>query len=137
MPSSTTRFRNITSTRPANAARRIAFGERAGQSVRRIGSGFGDEGERPALTGTRCASINGFSVHANTHIPAHRRDQLEQLLRYTGRGPVVLERLSEDADGNVVYRFNRPWSDGTTGITWVQSRYSQNLGYSETSVFQR
>jgi hypothetical protein len=97
--------------------RRIAFGERAGQRVRRIGSGFGEEGERPALSGTRCASVNGFSVHANTDIPAHRRDQLEQLLRYMGRGPVALERLSEDAEGHLVYRFNRPWSDGTTGIT--------------------
>lgn len=104
-------------TMAASVQRRIAFGERAGQRVRRIGSGFGEEGERPALTGTRCASVNGFSVHANTHIPAHRRDLLEQWLRYTGRGPVALERLSEDADGNGVYRFSGPWSDGTTGIT--------------------
>jgi hypothetical protein len=34
--------------------------ERAGQKVRRIGSGFGYEGERPALTGARCASVHGF-----------------------------------------------------------------------------
>ncbi len=104
-------------TMAASVQRRIAFGERAGQRVRRIGSGFGNDGERPALSGPRCASINGFSLHANTDIPAHRRDQLEQLLRYMGRGPVALERLTEDADGNLVYRFNRPWSDGTTGIT--------------------
>ena len=56
-------------------------------------------------------------MHANTDIPAHRRDQLEQLLRYMGRGPVALERLTEDTDGNLVYRFNHPWSDGTAGIT--------------------
>jgi hypothetical protein len=29
---------------------RIAFGERAGQRVRRIGSGFGYEGEHPTLS---------------------------------------------------------------------------------------
>ncbi len=23
----------------------------------------------------RCVSVNGFSLHANTHIPAHHRDQ--------------------------------------------------------------
>jgi hypothetical protein len=103
-------------TMAASVQQRIAFGERAGQTVRRIGSGFGDEGERPTLTGTRCASVNGFSLHANTQMPAHRRDQLERLLRYTGRGAVSLERLDINADGDLLYTFTRPWSDGTTGI---------------------
>ena len=80
-------------TMAASVTQRIAFGERAGEKVRRIGSGFGYEGERPALTGPRCASVNGFSLHANTEIPAHRRDQLERLIRYTARGAVSLERL--------------------------------------------
>ncbi len=66
-------------TMAASVQQRIAFGERAGQKVRRIGSGFGYEGESPTLTGTRCASVNGFSLHANTHVPAHRRDALERL----------------------------------------------------------
>jgi len=103
-------------TMAASVKQRIAFGERAGQKVRRIGSGFGYEGERPAPTGPRCASINGFSLHANTQIPAHRRDQLERLIRYTGRGAVSLERLAEDANGDLVYTFSRPWPDGTTSI---------------------
>lgn len=103
-------------TMAASVQPRIAFGERAGQRGRHIGSGFGDEGDRPALTGTRCASHNGFSLHANTHVPAHRRDQLERLLRYTARGAVSLERLQQDVDGNLLYSFTRPWSDGTTGI---------------------
>jgi hypothetical protein len=30
---------------------------------------------------------------------------------------VALERLAEDANGDLVYTFSRPWSDGTTGIT--------------------
>jgi len=103
-------------TMAASVKQRIAFGERAGQYVRRIGSGFGYEGERPELTGPRCASVNGFSLHANTQIPAHRRDQLERLIRYTARGAASLERLEEDANGDLIYSFNRPWSDGTTGI---------------------
>jgi hypothetical protein len=41
----------------ASVRQRIAFGERAGENVRRIGSGFGSEGERPELTGPRCASV--------------------------------------------------------------------------------
>ena len=106
-------------TRPlaASVQQRIAFGERAGQQVWRIGAGFGAEGERPTLTGPRCASVHGFSLHANTQRPAHRRDQLECLIRYTARGAVALERLEEDANGDFVYTFTKPWSDGTTGMT--------------------
>ena len=93
-------------TMAASVTQRIAFGERAGEKVRRIGSGFGSAGERPELTGPRCASINGFSLHANTQIPGHRRDQLERLMRYTARGAVALERLAEDANGDLVYTFS-------------------------------
>jgi hypothetical protein len=73
-------------------------------------------GEQPTLTGTRCASVHGFSLHANTQVPAHRRDQLERLMRYTTRGVVSRERLQEDTTGDLVYTFTRPWSDGTMGI---------------------
>src|SRR5881397_3371445 len=104
-------------TTAASVKQRIAFGERAGQQVRRIGSGFGYAGELPTLTGPRCASVNGFSLHANTQVPAHRRDQLERLMRYTARGAVALERLEEDTHGDLVYTFSKPWSDGTTGMT--------------------
>jgi hypothetical protein len=47
-------------------------------------SGLGYEAESPRLTGTRCARVHGFSLHANTHLPAHRREQLERLSRDTG-----------------------------------------------------
>ena len=103
-------------TMAASVKQRIAFGERAGEKVRRIGSGFGYEGEGAELKGPRCASANGFSLHANTAIPAHRRDQLERLMRHTGRGAVSLERLTQDVNEDLVYLFTRPWSDGTTGI---------------------
>src|SRR2546430_1952389 len=103
-------------TMAASVQPRNACGERAGQPVRRIGSGFGYEGERPARTGPGSASMHGFSLHANTAIPAHRRDQLERLIRYTARGAVSLERLEQDATGDLLYTFTHPWSDGTTGI---------------------
>ena len=70
----------------------------------------------PTLTGPSCASMQGFSLHADTQVPAHRRDQLERLIRYTARGAVSLERLAQDANGDLVYTFTHPWSDGTTGI---------------------
>jgi hypothetical protein len=68
-------------TMAASVQQRLACGARAGQQVRRLGAGFGHEGEVPSLTGTRCASVHGFSLHANTQVPAHRRDPLERLLR--------------------------------------------------------
>jgi hypothetical protein len=103
-------------TMAASVQQRIACGERAGQPVRRIGAGFGHEGEAPRLTGPRCACVHGFSLHAQTQIPAHRRDQLERLIRYTARGAVSRERLTHDANGDLVYIFTHPWSDGTTGM---------------------
>ncbi len=102
-------------TLAASVQQRLAFGERAGQQVRRMGSGFGDAGERPALMGPRCARVHGFSLHANTAIPAHRRDQLECMLRYTGRGAVALERLEEDAHGDLVYTFTHPSGEPNKG----------------------
>jgi hypothetical protein len=89
-------------TLAASVTQRIAFGERAGQKVRCIGSGFGSEGENPTLMGPRCASVHGFSLHANTQVPAHRRDLLERLIRSTARGAVALERLAEDTNGDLV-----------------------------------
>jgi hypothetical protein len=41
---------------------------------------------------------------------------LEQLIRYTARGAVSLERLTQDTNGDLVYTFTHPWSDGTMGI---------------------
>src|SRR5207245_7146764 len=76
----------------------------------------GSAGGAPRLTRPHCASVQGFSVHANTQIPAHRRDQLERLIRYTARGAVSLERLAQDTNGDLVSTFTHPWSDGTTGI---------------------
>jgi hypothetical protein len=51
----------LTHTMAASVQQRIVCGEWAGQKVKRIGSGFGHEGEAPTLTGPRCASLHGFS----------------------------------------------------------------------------
>ena len=103
-------------TLAASVQQRMAFGERAGQRVRRIGAGFGSADEVPRLTGPRCASVHGFSLHAHTQIPAHRRDQLACLIRSTARGAVSLERLAQEANGDLVSTCTHPWSDGTTGM---------------------
>src|ERR671922_3031366 len=47
-------------TLAASVQQRIAFGERMGQKVRRLGAGFGSEGTAPMRTGPHCASVRGF-----------------------------------------------------------------------------
>jgi hypothetical protein len=42
----------------------------------------------------RCAFLEGFSLHANTHLHANDRQGLERLCRYGARGALALERLS-------------------------------------------
>jgi hypothetical protein len=84
--------------------------------VRRIGAGCGSDGEAPRLTGPRGARVHGFSLHAQTAMPAHRRAQLAQLIRDTARGAVSLARLQEETTGDLVYPVTPPWSDGTTGM---------------------
>jgi hypothetical protein len=47
-------------------------------------------------------------------VPARDRSRLERLCRYVGRPPLASERLSQVADGRLVYRLKHRWRDGTT-----------------------
>jgi len=100
----------------ASIQSKIAFGERAGLKVRKIGSGFGYEEETPLVKGTQCASINGFNLHAKVGIGADARDRLLQLIKYVTRPPLSNERLAETENGDLTYALKTPWSDGTTAI---------------------
>jgi len=96
----------------------IAFGPNAGQKVRKIGSGFGFEGESPMIKGPKCATIHGFSLHAGTHVGKHQHDKLKMLVRYLARPPVAGTRLTESSShpGELEYSLKQPWNDGTTAI---------------------
>jgi hypothetical protein len=67
---------------------------------------------------SRCASAAGYSLHANTSIPAGAPHQLERLFRYAGRPAIAEERLSELAEGRLLYRLKRPSRDGTTSVVF-------------------
>ena len=56
----------------------------------------------------RCALLEGFSLHANTHLHANDRQGLERLCRYGARGALALERLSRAEDGRIAWRMKRP-----------------------------
>ena len=84
--------------------------------MRFIGSGFGYEGDQPALKGKLCAMVNGFSLHAAVRIPRHRRDQLERLIRYTARSSVCMDRISLTERGNIIYELGSVWKNGITHV---------------------
>jgi hypothetical protein len=89
----------------------VALGPRAGQPLRRLRSAASAQ-----TTAPRCARLEGFSLHADVAVRAHRRDQVERLCRYLLRPPLALERLTESSGGQLLYEFRRPWSDGSTAL---------------------
>jgi hypothetical protein len=99
----------------ASVSNRVAAGPHAGRRVARAGDVV-DPGDRDASPSRRCASVEGFSVHADVCLPAHDRFGLERLCHYTGRPPVATERLSLLPDGRLLYRLRRRWRDGTRHV---------------------
>lgn len=79
---------------------------------------------------TRCATVDGFSVHANTSVAADARSALQHLLRYGLRAPLSTERLSLLDDGRVRYRFRRPYSDGSTHLELDPVAFMRRLALS-------
>ena len=71
-----------------------------------------------ALASPRCACVAGFSLHANTAVPAGDRQRLERLAQYCARPAIAMERLEALSDGRLLYRFKRPWRDGTTHVVF-------------------
>jgi hypothetical protein len=101
----------------ASLVSRIALGPRAGQKVRRIGPKlFGVGDAKPKITGDLCAEYGGFSVHANTRVPAKDRARLKRLISYVSRPSVSLDRLSFTENGDIEVKLKSAWPDGTTAL---------------------
>jgi hypothetical protein len=111
----------------ANSVRRkIAAGSNTGRSVVRLGDQF-DGDSLNLYESPRCASVAGFSVHANVAIEARDRHRLEQLIRYAARPAIATERLSELPDGRLLYRLKRPWRDGTNAVIFERQDFIAKL----------
>ena len=115
----------------ASAEMRIAFGEHAGQKVRKIGQSFGYQGEVGLVKGKRLASANGFTIHADRYIGKREPRKLEKLISYASRGPFSHERLSLkdpcNPGGDLVYQLKTPWHDGTKAIVLTQMEMIEKL----------
>ena len=110
----------------ASVQNQIAMGERAGHPVRKVGS-FALGGEAVTLTGSRCGSLGGFSLHANTEVKSSERERLEKLCRYIARPPIAEMRLKEVAGGKILYKFKKEWSDGTQGVVFTPLELIEKL----------
>src|SRR5437867_1237932 len=104
---------------------RIATGPNAGKRVAICG-GSG-ESQEPEPSAQRCANVDGFSVHANVSLPAHRRQKLENLCRYMLRPPLAVERLERLSGGRLAYRMKTPWRDGTTHVIMSDGELVEKL----------
>jgi hypothetical protein len=110
----------------ASVTRRIATGPRAGRRVERQGDRI-DVDALPRLSGPRCASASGVSLHANVAIPARDRARLERLCRYVARPALASQRLSRLPDGKLLYELKHPWRDGTTGFVFTPGELIEKL----------
>lgn len=91
----------------------IALGERRGKKVRRLGMIEAGNFKGAVIEGPRCASHDGFSLHANNSCEAKEREKLEHMARYIARPPIAIDRLHLRADGLITYRLKKRYRDGT------------------------
>ena len=63
----------------------------------------------------------------NVAVPARDRPRLERLVRYCARPPLAIERLEPLADGRLLYRFKRPWRNGTTHMVLAPQQLLEKL----------
>jgi hypothetical protein len=75
-----------------------------------------DDTKSASRSRRRCAFLEGFSLHADTHLHQNDRRSLERLCRYGARGPLAQDRLSGRDDGKLEYRLNKPLPGGATTL---------------------
>ena len=109
----------------ASVAQKIAFGERRGQGVRRVG--YRRERVAMEFKGPLCAAGAGFSLHAARWVGSEDRRGLSQLIHYMARPPLAEERLERTAGGDLLYKLKQPWDDGTVGIQLSPSELIEKL----------
>jgi hypothetical protein len=109
----------------ASVAGRVATGPRAGRPVMRVGRDL--YAAQITSTGPLHAHLEGFDLQAAVAAPAGDRERLEHLIRYVLRPPIAQEALELTAEGKVLLRLRRPWSDGTRAILFEPSEFLEKL----------
>src|SRR5438876_3604901 len=92
---------------------RIAVGSNVGYRVARLGDQI-DGDSLDVLQSPCCATVNGFSVHANVSIPAHDRMRLHGTpVRIIGWASAV--------------PIERPWRNGTTAVIFEPQDFLEKV----------
>lgn len=73
------------------------------------------------------AKNSGFSLHAGVACHINEREKLEKICRYIARPAFAEERLSTNVRGEVIYRFKKPWDDGTSAIKLTPMEFMERL----------
>ena len=107
----------------ASLAGKVGLGRRAGHRSRRVVVLGGREYALPAL----CATSSGYNLHAAVSIGPRDREGLERLCRYLCRPALAKSRLERRADGQVVLRMKRAWSDGTSAMVFSPAEFVARL----------
>ncbi len=103
---------------------RFAMGPRKGQKAFVLRSmSDEDHNSRSGLV----VKSSGFSLHAGVSAKATERDKLERIARYIARPAVAEERLSINSAGDVIYRFKKPWDDGTMALKMTPLEFMERL----------
>lgn len=110
----------------ASVQSKIAMGERRGQRVRRLGA-LEMKDLHPEMSGSLCAQVTGFSLHAAVYCKPWEREKLEKLCRYIARPAVAEERLELRASGDIVLRLKTKYSDGTSHLLFSGLEFVEKL----------
>ncbi len=106
----------------ASAQGKIAMGHHQGHGqMRLVGS------EPQGMTVKPRIEVNGFSVFADSRVPAEDKRGRYRLCRYLSRPPVATKRLrryrhstraarAPARDGKLIYKLKRRWADGTEAV---------------------
>ncbi len=84
-------------------------------------------GGRPFQLPPRCASCDGYTVHAGVVIGAKDREGLERLCRYVARPPLAKPDVEVLPDGRVRIQLKRAWSDGTAAVDLTRMELAERL----------
>ena len=120
----------FTEVQSASVQSLIALGERRGKKVRRLGVVERGYLDGAIIEGPRCASHNGFSLHADVSCGAEEREKLEHMARYIARPPVAMDRLHLRPDGLITYRLKNRYRDGTEMLLFSPMELMEKLAAS-------
>lgn len=106
---------------------RVALGPEAGARISRLGRPLASGSGKAVVIKELCAELDGFTLHAAVRIRAEESTRLEHLARYVTRPPLSTQRLSLNAQGNVVHELRVPYRDGTSHFVFEPLVFIERL----------